>query len=140
VWDVRRLPSIPLQLLLPESQQPPGPCHHYRIIFTDGACANNGLPTARAGLGVVYGNHEGAQLFMPITDLLDGFSLRSNQRAELLAAMKGLEVLAEAVRYSTTEPLGKRKDEPRVWIIATDSEYVTKGLTEWLPSWRVNFN
>lgn len=24
------------------------------------------------------------------------------------------------------------------WIIATDSEYVVKGMTEWLPRWRVN--
>lgn len=28
--------------------------------------------------------------------------------------------------------------EKKVWIIATDSEYVVKGMTEWLPTWKVS--
>ena len=70
---------------------------------------------------------------MPITDLEDDFALRSNQRAELHAAKLGLEFLAEAHRINT-EP----EDESNVWVIATDSEYVVKGMTEWLPTWRVS--
>lgn len=25
------------------------------------------------------------------------------------------------------------------WIIASDSEYLVKGITEWLPNWKVRF-
>ena len=28
-------------------------------------------------------------------------------------------------------------DERKSWVIATDSEYVVKGMTEWLPAWKV---
>lgn len=122
------------QLDLPRSR----PCHHFRIIFTDGACMNNGRPEAKAGVGVAYGENDGSQLSMPITDSADNFPLRSNQRAELYAAKLGLEFLAEADRINTKEPSGKSKGESKAWIIATDSEYVVKGMTEWLPTWRRN--
>lgn len=54
---------------------------------------------------------------------MDNFPLRSNQRAELCAAKSGLEFFAEAY----TKEL---KSEAEAWIIATDSEYVVKGMTE----------
>jgi len=74
---------------------------------------------------------------MPITDSEDNFALRSNQRAELYAAKFGLEILAEADRLNTKKPSGKSKVKSKAWIIATDSEYVAKGVAEWLPTWRV---
>jgi ribonuclease HI len=119
------------------SRPPPRPCHHFRIIFTDGACTNNGRPGAKAGVGVAYGSGDDSQLSMPITDLEDDFPVRSNQRAELYAAKLGLEFLAEADESNSNEPTGKPKGEAKAWIIATDSEYVVKGMTEWLPTWRV---
>jgi ribonuclease HI len=122
---------------LPRSRRPARPCHHFRIIFTDGACINNGRPEAKAGVGVAYGKNDGSQLSMPITDSEDNFALRSNQRAELYAAKLGLEFLAEARRINTKEPPDKPEDKCDAWIIATDSEYVVKGMTEWLPTWRV---
>ncbi|KAF1975435.1 ribonuclease H-like protein [Bimuria novae-zelandiae CBS 107.79] len=114
---------------VPRSRRPAKPCHHFHIIFTDGACTNNGLPDARAGVGVAYGNDDGSQLSEPITDMIDTFPLRSNQRAELCAAKLGIELLAKA---HAQEP----KSETEAWIIATDSEYVVKGMTEWLPTWK----
>jgi ribonuclease HI len=120
-----------------QSRPPATPCHHFRIIFTDGACTNNGRPGAKAGVGVAYGNEDDSQLSMPITDLVDNYPVRSNQRAELYAAKLGLEFLAEADESNTKEPTGKPKGESKAWIIATDSEYVVKGMTEWLPTWRV---
>lgn len=122
---------------LPQSRRPGKPCHHFRIIFTDGACINNGRPEATAGVGVAYGNKDGSQMSMPITDLTDKFVLRSNQRAEIYAAKLGLEFLAEADRINSKKPSDKRQDESKAWIIATDSEYVVKGMTEWLPTWKV---
>lgn len=41
-----------------ESHQPAIPCRHFRIIFADGACTNNGRPGAEAGIGVAYGNDD----------------------------------------------------------------------------------
>jgi ribonuclease HI len=121
----------------PQSDRPANPCHHFRIVFTDGACTNNGRPEAKAGVGVAYGNDDSSQLSKPVTDMIDNFPLRSNQRAELCAAKLGVELLAEDhAEGHTEEP--KRKTE--AWIIATDSEYVVKGMTEWLPTWRVRRN
>lgn len=118
---------------LPRSRRPAKSCHHSRIVFTDGACTNNGRPEAKAGVGVAYGNDDGSQLSKPITDMFDNFPLRSNQRAELCAAKLGVELLAEA---HTKEP----ESEAEAWIIATNSQYVVKGMTEWLPTWRVRLN
>lgn len=123
------------------------PCHHYRIIFTDGACTNNGQPDAKAGAGVAYSTEldTSGHLVVPITDEEDDFPIRSNQRAELLAARLGVEYLAEMKRLNTSEPskvpdAKARDDDPTTWIVATDSEYVVKGITEWLPKWKVFLN
>jgi ribonuclease HI len=59
--------------------------------------------------------------------MVDNFPLRSNQRAELCAARLGVELLART----------RVKGKAEAWIIATDSEYVVKGMTEWLPKWKV---
>ena len=32
----------------------------------------------------------------------------------------------------------RSRDLDKAWVIATDSEYVVKGMTEWLQSWKVN--
>lgn len=121
----------------PRRKPPARPCHHFRIIFTDGACMGNGRSEAKAGVGVAYGKDDGAQWSMPITDSEDNFPLRTNQRAELYAAKLGLEFLAEANRINTEKSPVKSEDESQAWIIATDSEYVARGMTEWLPAWKV---
>ncbi|KAF3389913.1 Ribonuclease H [Talaromyces pinophilus] len=110
--------------------QPSKPCHHFRIVFTDGACINNGRPEAKAGAGVAVGSTDATQLSIPITDSEDTFPVRSNQRAALYAAKSGLGYLAEL------DELDPKERSSEAWIIATDSEYVVKGLTEWLPTWR----
>ena len=115
---------------LPWDRRPSEPCHHFYIVFTDGACTNNGRPGAKAGVGVAYGNDNSSQLSKPITDMVDNFPVRSNQRAELSAAIVGLELLAKTYDKNS-------KSEAVAWIVATDSEYVVKGMTEWLPKWRV---
>lgn len=107
------------------------PCHHHRIVFTDGACINNGRPEAQAGVGVACGSTNECQLSKPITDMDDNFPRRSSQRAELYAAILGVEFLYD------THP-EELRGEPKDWVIATDSEYVVKGITEWLPIWRKN--
>ena len=124
----------------PLSPQPSTPCHHFRLIFTDGACMRNGQPEAKSGVGVAIGSTDASQLSIPITDSEDSFPVRSNQRAELYAARLGLLFLAGLDELYTKKLSRQLKEEPKAWIIATDSEYVVKGLTEWLPTWRVCFD
>ena len=82
-------------------------------LFTDGACRGNpGL----GGWGVLlrYRNSE--------KQLCGGEPDTTNNRMEITAAIKGLEALKE----------------PCEVVITTDSEYVRKGITEWLPKWKSN--
>lgn len=119
------------------------PCHHYRLIFTDGACRLNGQKGATAGIGLATGLKEEKQVSIPIDESLDAGQKRTSQRAELLAATAGLEYMVEADRLNA--PLQKKRskkysrpDAKKCWVIATDSEYVVKGMTEWLPTWKVS--
>lgn len=86
------------------------------LIFTDGACTNNGKPNAKAGCGVFYPNKE-----------YDNISVRfnkhpiTNQRAELYAIYLALLTSNESDI-----------------IIYTDSLYSIKCLTEWMPKWKLS--
>jgi len=80
-------------------------------IYTDGACRGNPGP---GGWGAVlqYGEHQ--------RELYGGESDTTNNRMELTAALQALEALREPCEIDLT----------------TDSEYVRKGITEWLPAWK----
>lgn len=80
-------------------------------IFTDGACRGNPGP---GGWGAVlrYGGHE--------KELFGGEVHTTNNRMELMAAIRGLEALKRRCRVRLT----------------TDSTYVKNGITEWLPDWK----
>ena len=82
-------------------------------IFTDGACSGNPGP---GGWGAVlrFGDEE-RQLSGSETDT-------TNNRMELLAAIRALETLKRRCRV----------------ILTTDSQYVMKGVTEWMPVWKQN--
>ncbi|OAL53774.1 ribonuclease H-like protein [Pyrenochaeta sp. DS3sAY3a] len=114
---------------------PKEPCHHFRVVFIDGACTNNGHPEAKAGMGFAYGADDAQQKAVPITEMVDKSPVRSNQRAELLAAVIGVQLCTRFLEMRSQDHGG---DEDKVWIIATDSEYVVKGITEWLPTWKSN--
>ena len=80
-------------------------------IFTDGACRGNPGP---GGWGAVlrYGDHE--------RELFGGEPDTTNNRMELTAAIRALEALKESCEVDLT----------------TDSQYVRKGISEWLPAWK----
>ncbi len=80
-------------------------------IYSDGACRGNPGP---GGWGAVlrYSGHE--------KRLLGAAPDTTNNRMELTAALEGLKALS-------------RPCEVVVW---TDSEYVKKGMTEWLTGWK----
>ena len=121
-------------------------CHHFCLVFTDGACRMNGQADATAGIGIACGRKEAWQLSLAVTDELDPGQRRTSQRAELLAALAGLGYMVE-IHDSNHEKEKKKagnkkkhrdsQEETSTWVIATDSEYVVKGMTEWLPTWKV---
>ena len=80
-------------------------------IYTDGACRGNPGP---GGWGVVL--RSGAT----IKELSGGEPATTNNRMELKAAIEALGALKKPCRVD----------------VYTDSQYVRKGITEWLPAWR----
>jgi ribonuclease HI len=79
--------------------------------YTDGACRGNPGP---GGWGVVL-RASGAQ-----KEMFGGEPATTNNRMEMLAAITALETL-------------KQPCEVRLY---TDSQYVLKGMTEWLGGWK----
>ncbi|EIM83218.1 ribonuclease H-like protein, partial [Stereum hirsutum FP-91666 SS1] len=127
------------------------PCHHYRVVFTDGACPGNGTGAARSGMGIVLGMDEVLQWALPVDDDVDKFdmSVRMSQRAELLAALEGVKKMSalEALCYQPPamrdgwheeRSMDERDRAPKQWIVVSDSEYVVKDMIEWVPSWKAN--
>lgn len=82
-------------------------------LFTDGACKGNPGP---GGWGVLM-RFKGQE-----KRLFGGEPLTTNNRMELMAAIKGLEALTRPCQVDLT----------------TDSQYVRKGITEWIINWRKN--
>ncbi|KAH7888276.1 ribonuclease H-like domain-containing protein [Phlebopus sp. FC_14] len=117
-------------------------CHHQRIVFTDGACTNNGHDGATSGIGIVIGGEDDEmfqyQWSFPIDDTLDPDGRRTNQRAELLAALEGLKMICDFDEECLADSKQTRKHgfEQANIIVTTDSEYVVKGMTEWVPAWK----
>ncbi|KAL1712753.1 ribonuclease H-like domain-containing protein [Schizophyllum commune] len=122
-------------------------CHHYRIIFTDDACSGNGWGESAAappppsvgplfsGIGVVLGQRGfGIDSFsLAVTEAMDSGQRRNSQRAELLAAIEGVRRSA----FGDVHPY--YGNAPRARIIVSDSDYVVRGMTEWLPQWKRNW-
>ncbi len=83
------------------------------VIHTDGACSGNPGP---GGWGAIlaFGNHE--------KELKGGEAATTNNRMELMAAISALEALKS----------------PCVVELHTDSEYLRKGITEWINKWKRN--
>ncbi len=82
-------------------------------IFTDGACKGNPGP---GGWGVLlrFGEIE--------KSMCGGEKDTTNNRMELMAAIEGLAALTEPCKVKLT----------------TDSQYVRKGITEWISNWKKN--
>ena len=82
------------------------------VIYTDGACKGNPGP---GGWGVVL--RAGAH----VKEMHGGEPGTTNNRMELTAVIRALE--------SLTRPCTVR--------LHTDSQYVQKGITEWIHSWKL---
>lgn len=82
-------------------------------IFTDGACKGNPGPGGWGAL-IRMGAHE--------KELSGAENPSTNNRMELMAAIRGLEALNQPCRVT----------------LSTDSMYVKDGITKWVHNWRRN--
>ena len=82
-------------------------------IYTDGSCLGNPGP---GGYGVVieYGEHR--------KELAEGYRLTTNNRMEMLAAIKALEALKQPCKV----------------ILTSDSQYLKQGIESWIHNWKRN--
>lgn len=81
------------------------------VIYTDGACSGNPGPGGW-GVWLRYGEHE--------RELYGGEAQTTNNRMELMAAIKALESLTRRVPV----------------VLHTDSSYVRNGITSWVHGWK----
>jgi len=80
-------------------------------MFADGACLGNPGPGGWAALLRFKGTD---------MEISGGEALTTNNRMELMAVIAGLQSLKRSCRVRVT----------------TDSQYVQKGITEWIHSWK----
>lgn len=83
------------------------------FIYTDGSCLGNPGP---GGYGAVieYGKHR--------KELAEGFALTTNNRMEMLAAIRALQALKQGCQVELT----------------TDSQYLRQGIQSWIHNWKRN--
>ncbi|KAK8169328.1 ribonuclease H-like domain-containing protein [Phyllosticta citrichinensis] len=108
--------------------------HNVPIIYTDGACRNNGNDGAKAGYGVALGDYPEDQFWFS----LSGNARRTSQRAELAGVSKGVSLAVEAAQEGDRGGDCWGETEFNFIVIATDSEYAVNGVTKWLPEWKEN--
>lgn len=80
-------------------------------LFTDGACLGNPGPGGWAALLRYKGTEK---------EVAGGEALTTNNRMEMMAVIEGLRTLTRNCSV----------------IVFTDSQYVQKGITEWIHSWK----
>ena len=85
--------------------------HRTVVIYTDGACSGNPGPGGWGSV-MMYRGHR--------REMSGGEDATTNNRMELMAVIQALEALKRPCNIT----------------IHTDSTYVMKGMTEWLPQWK----
>ncbi len=85
------------------------------VLFTDGACSGNPGPGGWAF--VLRHRASGRQM-----ERSGGERQTTNNRMELIAVIRGLEALKRPVRVE----------------LVSDSTYVGKGMSDWMPKWKAN--
>lgn len=80
-------------------------------IYTDGSCLGNPGPGGY-GIFMLYNGHE--------KEMSQGYTLTTNNRMEMLAAIVALESLTRPCEINVT----------------TDSQYVKQGIESWVANWK----
>lgn len=82
-------------------------------VFTDGACEGNPGPGGWGAIVRMNGTEK---------ELSGGERRTTNNRMELSAAIEGLKILPPSSQV----------------VLTTDSQYVQKGITQWIKNWKRN--
>jgi ribonuclease HI len=93
------------------------------IVYTDGACKNNGKKKAKGGIGIHFSETNKIQIPDVSEKLI--YTKQTNNAAELMAILKCLELCHVS---SVKEKI----------YLYTDSEYSIKCITIWYPEWSKN--
>jgi ribonuclease HI len=91
-------------------------------IFTDGGCSGNPGPGGWAYI-IVIKTSDGEQL---VSEEKGSEKNTTNNRMELMAVISSLKALKTMA------------DLPRQAVVYTDSQYVQKGISEWINKWKIN--
>ncbi|MDR0320174.1 MAG: ribonuclease HI [Treponema sp.] len=91
-------------------------------IYSDGGCSGNPGPGGWAYV-IVQQTFQGVQI---LAQNLGGEKETTNNRMELTAVIMALRALKTL------------KDVPRTAAVYTDSQYVQKGITDWIRTWKRN--
>lgn len=100
-------------------------------LYVDGACRGNGQVTdAPSGIGVVLLIPKKQPIYLK--EKLN-FNPNTNNKAEIFAVIRGLELLFEY--YSPFDKSEFVKDKLTIY---SDSAYMINGITNWINGWRAN--
>ncbi|XP_050546048.1 uncharacterized protein LOC126908178 [Daktulosphaira vitifoliae] len=88
------------------------------IVYTDGACSNNGKNQAMAGAGVFFSHNHPLNLSKKVP------GNQTNNNAEIYSVILAIDQVKST-------GVGKIN-------IHTDSKFVIQCVTEWMPRWKVN--
>ena len=97
------------------------------VVFTDGACLNNGKKNPIGAIGIFYSDTNVDNLGQIIAD--DTIKI-TNQTMELLAVIKALQVIDKKIQDNIINP--------NIIYIYTDSTYIINSMTKWYPNWIKN--
>lgn len=95
---------------------------HDIIVFTDGACLNNGKKNAKAGFACVWPDHPEYDIGQPLSKN----EQHTNNRAEYHALLHALKHAEEVIDPSCTRKL----------LVYTDSKLMIDSFTKWIASWK----
>ena len=90
------------------------------VVYTDGACRNNGKSNSLSSIGIYFSNRN-LKKIDNVSEIVKGHN-HTNNIAELTAINKSLRII-------------KENDIKLPIQLYTDSQYSIKTLTKWFPNW-----
>ena len=100
-------------------------------LYVDGACRGNGqIINAPSGIGVVLLIPDKQPIYLK--EKLN-FNPNTNNKAEIFAVIRGLELL-----FKYYSPFDKSEFVKDKLTIYSDSAYIVNGITNWINGWRDN--
>ncbi len=97
------------------------------VVFTDGACLNNGKKNPTGAIGIFFSDSDIDNLGQVIAD--ESIKI-TNQTMELLAVIKAMQIIDRKIM--------DKMINPDIIYIYTDSTYIINSITKWYPVWVSN--